>query len=111
MITLRLEPIVLGSLIEACVEIGDRDFLAVLNRHQCGVIRLADSEMTFVMRYLIAIEQYLGDRFPHHNDDDPLYSEEHEDGYFDGLEIYRHPLAYALAKILGDDFLDRFSAD
>lgn len=108
MIRLHLEPVVLGSLIEACVEIGDRDFLAILNRQQDGTLEVPESEMPVVMGYLQAIEQHLADKYPHYDEEDPLYSEEDEDAYFDGLETYRHPLVYELANKLGDDFLDRW---
>lgn len=108
--TLRFDPVVLGSAIEACVELGQHPLLAILNRQVDDTIEIREEEIPVFLDYFDRIEAHYATKYPHHDEEDPAYDEDHEDGYQDGLETYRHPVVYALADVLGDDFLERYAS-
>lgn len=108
MIVLKLDPLAFNSLMEACIEIDESKFLSILRRSQNNIIELDKKEIPVAIDYLTKIEDHLSNKFPHYDDEEAMYNECDENGYFNGLETYRHPLVYELAAVLGDDFLTRY---
>ena len=101
-----INPGLQAALREACIALGGHPLQRILGRIQDEVVDITDSDLHIIRDYVRRMEDYLTNKYPGHDADEPGYSERDEDLYLEETAAYRDKLVFMVADAVGVGFLE-----